>query len=870
VLPTPAIDLTARVNDYADHGLLGMAADANFASNGYLYLLYTYENDAAAYNGPKTSRLARYTMVGDTASLTSEQVLLGTTVGAGCDQFPAGTDCMPSENPSHSIGSVRAAADGTLWVSEGDGASYNVVDDDALRAQSTDSLAGKLLHITAGGQGLASNPFWDTNGGHNRSKVWALGFRNPFRFTLRPGTSTPYVGDVGWSTWEEENVGVAGGNYGWPCYEGQAQQGGYAGKAPCQTLYAKGAGGSQFGLETWDHLDNGVTVGAAAVGGAFYTGTSYPAQYRGAYFYADYGRSDLRYVTVDANNAATGAPVIFATGAEGPTDIEMGPDGNLYYNSINMGQVRRILSGTQTATATATPASGVAPLAVQFSSTGTVDVYGGTLTYQWDFKDGSPIATTANPTHTYASNGIYVAQLTVTNSHSQQVTAQATVTVGNGGCTLGQYLAQYYANTTLAGAPAVTQCEGAPLNNTLGTTANWPPTGVSSTNFSTRWDGQFTFATAGAYTFTATADDGVRVYLDNALVIDHFVDEAPTTYTYTAPNVTAGTHAVKVEYYQGSGGATARVSWQAAAAPTATITSPTAALTYKVGDTITYSGSATDPRDGTLPPSGLAWQIILHHCPGGVCHTHYLQQAAGASGTLTVPDHGDDTYLEFQLTATNSAGVTNTASVSVNPVKVAVTLATNPPGLQVGYNGTVYTGPITFNSVVGSQHTIQVTSPQGNQSFASWSDGGAQQHNITVGASAATFTAAFTTLPTITTLSETSGSVAGGQTITINGTGFSGATAVTFDGLPATITRTSATAITVTTPAHALPAVVDVAVTVAGNTVTQRGAYTYGIVNAQAATRPPVTSTAGISSAPSPHPEATPVRATVVPQPVRH
>lgn len=147
---------------------------------------------------------------------------------------------------------------------------------------------------------------------------------------------------------------------------------------------------------------------------------------------------------------------------------------------------------------------------------------------------------------------------------------------------------------------------------------------------------------------------------------------------------------------------------------------------------------------------------------------------------------------------------------------------------------------------------------------------GAQQHNITVGASAATFTATLTTLPTITTLSEMSGSVAGGQIITINGTGFAGATAVTFDGLPATITRTSATAITVTTPAHALPAVVDVAVTVAGNTVTQRGAYTYGIVSPRAATHPSAASTAGVSSAVPPHPEATPVRATLVPQPVRY
>jgi glucose/arabinose dehydrogenase/endonuclease YncB( thermonuclease family) len=943
LLATPLIDLTGRVNDYWDHGLLGIAVDPNFATNGFIYLLYTYENDATQYNGPKTARLARYTVSGDTASPTSEQVILGTTVGAGCDQFAMGTDCLPSENPSHSIGTVRFGSDGTLWVTVGDGASFNVVDPDALRAQNLDSLAGKLLHITTGGQGVAGNPFSDGNAAHNRSKVWAYGFRNPFRFTFRPGSATPYIGDVGWSTWEEQNVGVAGGNYGWPCYEGQDQQAGYApttdplqNNAPvCQNLYNQGAGAVRFGLATWGHVDNGVQVSSASVGGAFYTGTNFPAQYQGAYFYADYGRSDIRFVTVDASNNATGTPSIFATAADGPVSLQMSPTNDLYYAAINTGEIRKIVYGTQTATATATPNSGASPLAVQFSSAGTTDLYGGTLTYSWDFGDGGAASTAANPTHTYTGDGIYTATLTATNSHGEPATATAIVTVGTGGCPVGQYLAQYFgakdlsgnilvarceaaplndtigttpnwppagvsasgqnfsvrwagqfgfgaggytftataddgirvwldnqliidhwvdqapttytasvasvttgnhavkveyyqgggggtaqvswqatgqattcpvgqylaqyfANQTLTGTPVVSQCEAAPLNDTLGNTANWPPAGVGPNQFSVRWDGQFAFATAGSYTFTATADDGIRVYLDGQAVIDKWIDQAPTTYTYTAANLAAGNHDIKVEYYQGYGGATARVSWGATVAqpPTATIASPAATLTYKVGDTISYSGSATDPKDGTIPASGLSWAVIIHHCPSPTsCHTHYLlQNQVGASGSFTAPDHGgfDDSYLELQLTATNSSGLTNTASVSIHPIKVQVTLATSPTGLQVIAGGTTYTAPVTLQGIPGSSATIQVASPQGGQAFASWSDGGAQQHNITVPTTDTTYTATFTASATpdfTIAAAPSSQSVAQGGNTTYTVTvapanGFTGTVALSVSGLP--------------------------------------------------------------------------------------
>ena len=94
-----------------------------------------------------------------------------------------------------------------------------------LDAQDVDSPRGKIFHIDADGNGLSSNPFWNGDPTAWRSKVFAYGFRNPFRFSIQPGTGvngvrTLYIGDVGWNTREEIDVSTGGENFGWPCWEG--------------------------------------------------------------------------------------------------------------------------------------------------------------------------------------------------------------------------------------------------------------------------------------------------------------------------------------------------------------------------------------------------------------------------------------------------------------------------------------------------------------------------------------------------------------------------------------------------------------------------------------------------------------------------
>jgi hypothetical protein len=134
--------------------------------------------------------------------------------------------------------------------------------------------------------------------------------------------------------------------------------------------------------------------------------------------------------------------------------------------------------------------------------------------------------------------------------------ARVSWTSGSTGCSAGQFQAEYFANTTLSGSPVYSPCE-ATIDHDWGMGS--PAGQVPSDQFSARWTGQFTFP-AGATTFSATADDGIRLWVDGVLVINAWVDQPATTYTATR-TLTAGTHEVKVEYYENGWDAVARVSW---------------------------------------------------------------------------------------------------------------------------------------------------------------------------------------------------------------------------------------------------------------------------------------------------------------------
>src|SRR5919106_2493075 len=185
--------------------------------------------------------------------------------------------------------------------------------------------------------------------------------------------------------------------------------------------------------------------------------------------------------------------------------------------------------------------------------------------------------------------------------------------------------------------------------------------------------------------------------------------------------------------------------------PTAVIDSPSATLTWKVGDPIAFSGHADDPQDGPLPAAAMNWDLVLHHCPT-TCHTHPMQSFPGvASGSFSAPDHDYPSWLELRLTATDSDGLQDVESVRLDPKTVDLTFATDPSGLQLTVGASSGTAPFSRTVIVGSSNAISAPTSQTaggvSYQFSSWSDGGAQTHNITAPQAPTTYTATFNQVP---------------------------------------------------------------------------------------------------------------------------
>lgn len=261
-LASPLVNIEQEVGNWGDHGMLGFALDPNFTSNGYVYLMYvvdrhyllyfgtaSYDPFATEGNAAAIVRIVRYKATApahNTVDVSTRLVLFGETMQTGA----------AITFNTHGAGTLLFGKDGTLLASMGEGASAVGADVGssadsyyaqaltdgiirpeenvgALRAQLVNSHSGKVLRLDpATGNGIPSNPWYDASAPRApRSRVWALGLRNPYRMRLQPGTGstdpaqgnpgTLFITDVGWSTWEELNVCYqAGMNFGWPIYEG--------------------------------------------------------------------------------------------------------------------------------------------------------------------------------------------------------------------------------------------------------------------------------------------------------------------------------------------------------------------------------------------------------------------------------------------------------------------------------------------------------------------------------------------------------------------------------------------------------------------------------------------------------------------------
>jgi glucose/arabinose dehydrogenase len=482
--PSVVADLSKETNENGDRGLIDIELDPEFPQRPYLYAFYTLDgrigDSVAGGTVPRyrdgcpdpwkagcvvAGRLVRLTVAGDQHETEGSEAVL--------------VENWPQQFTSHSVGALSFGPDGLLYASAGDGASFDQVDygnvggnalaeppdrasgsqkppsamGGALRAQVVNPPApfaawfsGKIIRIDP----RTANPLSSTHHDHDPPAVVAAGLRNPVRMAFRPGGSDLWIADVGWTNYEEINriadvSNMTVTNFGWPCFEGPRPQPGYesAGLDLCASLSAR-PGAHSLPLFAYAHgvdlvpADGcGLQNGSAISGLAFYVGGNYPSEYRDALFFSDYARNCIWVMPAGADGTPAPKSVRpFVVGASQPVQLQIGPEGDLYYVDFT-GNVRRIEYGggnyPPRAVIAASQRYGPLPLTVRFDASGSRDPDRGELSYAWDldgdgaFDDGR----SAMVSRTYRRRGRRTVWLKLTDSKGSTTTAETTIWPGH-------------------------------------------------------------------------------------------------------------------------------------------------------------------------------------------------------------------------------------------------------------------------------------------------------------------------------------------------------------------------------------------------------------------------------------------------------
>ncbi len=635
--------LTLSTNTDAENGLKAIDFDPNYATNGRFYVYYT---DATTVLN-KVSRFTVSASDPDVADPASEVVL--------ADGIATGV--------FHSAGALHFGSDGKLYISTGDG-SYGP------NAQDMTNLNGKILRINTDGSVPADNPY--VGQANIKPQIWANGLRNPFTFAFDPGSQRMLINDVGNSTWEEIDQGQAGANYGWPTCEGMCNNAGFV-----NPVY------------TYNHNDG---PGKSVTGAVFYRGTVFPSEYRGDYFFGDYVGNYIKRF-----NPQTGAVTDFATNALNPVDLDIGPDGALYYLSVEAKTVDRIAYG-DTAPPPPPPDPGNAIQNPGFEQNIPFGYPG-----PWRSSVTSPAKSTLTRDTTDFASGTASARVDITTAsrdwHVQLLQPNVPLTANK------VYTLTFYARATSnRTVRAALQKNSAPypvyIDKTFSIGTTWQPYTLSFTPSTTDAKALFNF-NLGAATGSVWIDD---------------VGLATTT--------TIGS------------------------APVPVITAPVTGTTFRAGDTINFAGSATDDEDGNIPAARLTWEIVFHHDQ----HTHpfiepFSGQSSGSFVASTTGEASANVWYRIHLRATDTDGNTAEVTRDVVPITQQFTLATQPAGLALTLDGSPVTAPQTITGVVGFQREIGAPQSQSlngtTYQFIGWSDNGAATHNIATPATATTYTATY-------------------------------------------------------------------------------------------------------------------------------
>ncbi len=260
------LNITSRVTSGGEMGLLGLAFDPDYRNNGFLYVDYTRTIQLPTGGNQLQTVIARYSVDSTNplkADTASELILL--------------TINQPYQN--HNGGCLAFGPDGYLYIGMGDGGGGG----DPLHAgQDPKQLLGKILRIDVHGEisnrrnyGIpADNPYAGRTDG-SQEEIFAIGLRNPWRFSFDPVTGKLWVGDVGQNLWEEVSIVEKGGNYGWNTMEAFHC---YQPSSGCDTT------GLTLPLLEYPHDTTG---GQSITGGYVYRGSRVPSLV-GKYIFADY------------------------------------------------------------------------------------------------------------------------------------------------------------------------------------------------------------------------------------------------------------------------------------------------------------------------------------------------------------------------------------------------------------------------------------------------------------------------------------------------------------------------------------------------------------------------------------------------------
>lgn len=310
-LPTPFLNIQSRVNSASnERGLLGLVFHPNFAQNGYFYVNYT--------NTAGNTRISRFSLSAadpNVADPDSELMIMGVN--------------QPFSN--HNAGDLNFGPDGYLYFGLGDGGSGG---DPQNYSQNRQSYLGKMIRIDVNsGSPYAippTNPF--LNDPSTLDEIWAVGLRNPWKFSFDRLTGDMWIGDVGQNAWEEIDfqpaASTGGENYGWRCYEGNAAY---------NTSGCQPASAYKFPIHVYV---NGFNSGCSVTGGFVYRGSEFPDLY-GHYLYTDYCAGKIWSLTPDGNGGWTNRQLLQGA-ANQYVSFGENQNGELFLAAIGAGNILRV------------------------------------------------------------------------------------------------------------------------------------------------------------------------------------------------------------------------------------------------------------------------------------------------------------------------------------------------------------------------------------------------------------------------------------------------------------------------------------------------------------------------------------------------